>query len=279
MSSTVAHHQSSGLEKQPMISQTHLLEALHLKSKTLVDLEVEQIEKLQIVPTTSLDSPPITEATSCAGDDQKGKLDFLESKISLLELLLEAKTKRITDQAKEIATLRGGALVTPTTDVSTKAEQPDDDVVVESEDDDDNSDSSCSNEDVDLSVKKAEFIEMQRNLESTSLQESRVIAASFIHAESLYLNKLNQLECQIALERMANSLNQQPVRLLPVASVVSVEKLEETVFAIQKLLKLEPNVSQDGLDLTTEVLYSRNYSCRIVLILHLCKTISILLER
>lgn len=263
MSSTVAHHQSSGIDKQPMISQTHLLEALHLKSKTLVDLEVEQIEKLQIVPASSLDSLPITESTSCAGDDQKGKLDFLESKISLLELLLEAKTKRITDQAKEIATLRGGALVTPATGVSVKAAQPDDNIVFESEDEDesdksDTSSSSSPNDDVDMSVKKAEFMEMQRKLESTSLQESRVIAASFIHAESLYLNKLNQLECQIALDRMASSLNQQPVRLLPVASVVSVEKLEETVLAIQKLLKLEPNVSQDGLDLTTEVLFSLN---------------------
>ena len=200
---------------------------------TCLDADVENICSLQILPPRDF-SFGHSDCSDCSSEkvDFVGqrKIDFLESKISLLELLLDAKTIKINEQAIELSKRKEVHDTFNTSEQLAAGNEQDTTVALQ------------------LKKKQEQLIK-----ESIELEESRIIAASFNHAESLYLNKLEQLECQIALERMGANA---PTRLFPISGSVPVEQLEQTLIAIQKLLKLEPNISNEGLEL---LLYVRSF--------------------
>ena len=201
-----------------------------------LDVNVEKISSLQIIESESNSAQSISSTGTGTEEsvvEDQGKIDFLESKVALLELLLEAQTIKINEQAEELANLK----------ISRDEEKVTKSDIMLTE--------TCSMKDINSLVDEGsmEKERIRSMKESMELDEARLIAASFIHAESLYLNKLDQLEYQIARERM--KVNDS--RLFPVSGAVPVEKLEQTLVELQKLLNLEPNISAQGLDLLLKV--------------------------
>ena len=160
---------------------------------------------------------------------EANRILFLEQKINLLELLLKAKNEKISTQQADLATLRKRVALMENKKIS----------LVEDDDQEDQKVDAIDQERQD-DMKKA----------TSDLEASRLTAASFIHAEGLYINKILQLEKEIAEMRAQKN----EAVLFSITNTCTRLELEQTLFHIQRVLDLDPNISFIGLEQTKDAL-------------------------